>query len=94
MAALILRAAGRRCLSSRCLGARIIQETHNRGPARLLRGSAGLLSSVGRPPTPYGRAQHTVAAAPAEVDLKRLEGEDNGRMNGQKRRQIWFKHAN
>lgn len=84
MAALIHRVAGRWCSSSRCLGARIIQETHNRGPGRLLRGATGLLSSMGRSLTPYGRAQHTEAAGPVEVDLKRLEGEDNGRMNGQK----------
>lgn len=94
MAALLHRVARRWCSSSRCLGARIIQETHNRGAAGLLRGAAGLLSSTGRPLTPHGRAQHTEAAAPVEVDLKRLEGEDDGRMNGQKLRHICFKHTN
>lgn len=83
MAALIHRVARRWCSSSRCLGARIIRETHNRSPGRFLPGAAGLLSSVGRPLTPYGRAQHTEAAGPVEVDLKRLEGEDDGRKNGQ-----------
>lgn len=88
MAALIHTVARWWCSSSRCLGARIIQETHNRGPGRLLWGAAGLLNSMGCPLTPYGRAQHTEAAGAVEVDLKRLEDEDNGRMNGQKLRQI------
>lgn len=83
MAALVPRLAGRWCSSSRCLGARLLQETHNRGPGRLLRGAAGLLSSMGRPLTPHRRAQHTEAAAPVEVDLKRLQGEDDGRTDGQ-----------
>lgn len=89
MAALVPRLAGRWCSS----GARIIQETHGRGPGRLLRGAAGLLGSEGRPLTPFGRAQHTEAAGPVEVDLRRLEEEEDGRMTGQELPFIWLKHA-
>lgn len=46
-------------------------------------GGARLLAGGGRPLTGYSRAQsrrqHTEAAAAVEVDLKRLEGKDDGR---------------
>lgn len=90
MAALFYRVCGRWC-SSRCLGAGINVETRTRSPGRLLRAPAGLLSSSGRPRTLHGGAEHTEAAGPLEVDLRRLEGEDDGRRTGQK--QICSKHA-
>uniref|UniRef100_H3CZV1 Enoyl CoA hydratase domain containing 2 n=1 Tax=Tetraodon nigroviridis TaxID=99883 RepID=H3CZV1_TETNG len=77
MAALFYRVCGRWC-SSRCLGAGINVETRTRSPGRLLRAPAGLLSSSGRPRTLHGGAEHTEAAGPLEVDLRRLEGEDDG----------------
>ncbi|TWW57677.1 enoyl-CoA hydratase domain-containing protein 2, mitochondrial [Takifugu flavidus] len=78
MAALIRGLAGRRCPSPRCLGAGLFRETLGRAPWRLLRGTAALLSGAGRTLLTSGRAQHTEAPGPVEVDLKRLEGEDNG----------------
>lgn len=82
-----------RVSSSRCLGTSLFRGPHGRAPGGLLRGAAGLLSGAGRPVAPPGRAQHTEAAAPVEVDLKRLEGEDDGRIKGQKQPQSRVKHA-
>lgn len=82
MAALLCRLARPRCPSRRWLGA-ILREKHGRAPPLILRDGAGLLAGGGRPLTAYSRAhsrgQHTEAAGPVEVDLKRLEGEDDGR---------------
>lgn len=94
MAALIRELAGRRCPSPRCLRAGLFREKLGQAPWRLLRGTAALLSGGGRTLLTSGRAQHTEAPGPVEVDLKRLEGEDNGRTKGQTRRQSWFKHEN
>lgn len=82
MAALLCRLARPRCSSRRWLGA-ILREKHGRAPPLMLRDGAGLLAGGGRSLTAYIRAhsrgQHTEAAGPVEVDLKRLEGEDDGR---------------
>ncbi|KAM9358567.1 enoyl-CoA hydratase domain-containing protein 2, mitochondrial isoform 2-T2 [Symphorus nematophorus] len=81
MTALLRRLTGPRCSSSWCLGV-ILRETHGRTLHLLPRDGARLLSGGGRPLTAYRRAhsrrQHTEAAEPVEVDLKRLEGEDDG----------------
>lgn len=79
MAALIRVLVGRRCPSPRCLRAGLFRERLGRAPWRLLRGTAALPSGPGRTLPTSGRARHTEASGPAEVDLKRLEGEDNGR---------------
>lgn len=61
----------------------IKRETHSRTSHVIPRGGARLLAGGGRPLTGYSRVQsrrqHTEAAAAVEVDLKRLEGKDDGR---------------
>lgn len=82
MAALLYKVARCRCSSRQWLCA-ILREKHSQATRMTLRGGAGLLASGGRPPTAcnltHSRRQHTEAAAPVEVDFKRLEGEDDGR---------------
>ncbi|XP_070687731.1 enoyl-CoA hydratase domain-containing protein 2, mitochondrial [Pempheris klunzingeri] len=60
----------------------ILRETHNRTSRLIHRDGARLLAGAGRPPTVHSHAlsrwQHTEAADPVEVHLKRLEGEDDG----------------
>lgn len=68
MAALLRRLAEPRRSSTLWLAAIIPAETHGRAPR--LDPRDGLAHS---------RGQHTEAAAPAEVDLKRLDGDDDGR---------------
>nr|XP_046247275.1 enoyl-CoA hydratase domain-containing protein 2, mitochondrial isoform X2 [Scatophagus argus] len=81
MVALLRRLAGPMCLSRQWLGV-ILPETHGRTSTLIPRDGARLLAGGGRPLTAYSRAQsrrqHTEAADPVEVDLKRLEGEDVG----------------
>uniref|UniRef100_A0A3Q3VV72 Uncharacterized protein n=1 Tax=Mola mola TaxID=94237 RepID=A0A3Q3VV72_MOLML len=67
MAALLRRLAEPRRSSTLWLAAIIPAETHGRAPR--LDPRDGLAHS---------RGQHTEAAAPAEVDLKRLDGDDDG----------------
>ncbi|TDH08363.1 hypothetical protein EPR50_G00096500 [Perca flavescens] len=78
MATLLRRLAGPMCLSTRWLGV-IQRETHGRTSHRIPRNGSRLLPGGGRPLTVYSRRQHT-AAGPVtlEVDIKRLEGEDDG----------------
>lgn len=82
MAALLRRLAGSRCSVRRYLGA-ILREKHDRAPGLTPRDRGRLAAGDGRPLTAYGgplsRRLHTEAAAPVEVDLKRLDGEDEGR---------------
>lgn len=82
MAALLYKLARPRCSSRQWLRA-ILRDHHDRATRMTLRDGAGLPTRGGRPATPYSpansRRQHTEAAAPVEVDLKRLEGEDDGR---------------
>lgn len=82
MAALLYRVARSRCASRQWLRT-ILREQHDRATLMTLRDRAGLLTAGGRSPAPYSRAnsrrQHTEAPALVEVDLKRLEGEDDGR---------------
>lgn len=60
----------------------ILRETHRRTSQLIPREGERLLAGGGRPLTACGRAhsrrQHTEAGDPVEVDLKRLEGEDDG----------------
>ncbi|XP_059196943.1 LOW QUALITY PROTEIN: enoyl-CoA hydratase domain-containing protein 2, mitochondrial [Centropristis striata] len=82
MAALLRRLAGPRCSARRWLGV-ILQKTHGQTSPRSPPDGPRLLAGCGRPLTAYSRAhsrrqQHTEAAGPLEVDLKRLEGEDDG----------------
>ncbi|XP_029285141.1 enoyl-CoA hydratase domain-containing protein 2, mitochondrial [Cottoperca gobio] len=60
----------------------ILRETHGRSSHLIPRDGSRLLAGGGRPLTaysrPHSRRQHTKAADPPEVVLKRLEGEDNG----------------
>lgn len=83
MAALIRRLAGQRCCSSRRWLGVILRETHDRTSSVIPRVGARPLAGGGRPLTACSRAhsrwQHTEAADPVEVDVKRLEGEDDGR---------------
>ncbi|XP_030288518.1 enoyl-CoA hydratase domain-containing protein 2, mitochondrial isoform X2 [Sparus aurata] len=82
MAALIRRLAGQRCCSSRRWLGVILRETHDRTSSVIPRVGARPLAGGGRPLTACSRAhsrwQHTEAADPVEVDVKRLEGEDDG----------------
>ncbi|XP_074492030.1 enoyl-CoA hydratase domain-containing protein 2, mitochondrial [Sebastes fasciatus] len=81
MSTLLRRLAGSRCSSSRWLGV-IQRETHSRTSSLIQRDGPRLLAGGGRPLTACSRAQsrwqHTEAGGPVEVDMKRLEGEDNG----------------
>ncbi|XP_076582389.1 enoyl-CoA hydratase domain-containing protein 2, mitochondrial [Chaetodon auriga] len=81
MTALLRRLPGSKCCLRRWLGA-ILPETHDRTSHLLPRDGARPLAGGGSPLTACSRAhsrgQHTEAADPAEVDLKRLEGEDDG----------------
>ncbi|KAI3368937.1 hypothetical protein L3Q82_025911 [Scortum barcoo] len=81
MTTLLRRLAGPRCSSRRWLGA-ILRETHGQAPHPIPRGGARLAAGGGRPLTGHAhaqsRGQHTEAADPVEVDLRRLEGEDDG----------------
>lgn len=78
MATLLRRLAGPMCSSRRWLGV-ILRETHGRTSHRIPLNGSRLLPGGGRPLTVYSRRQHT-AAGPVtlEVDIKRLEREDNG----------------
>ncbi|XP_026014523.1 enoyl-CoA hydratase domain-containing protein 2, mitochondrial isoform X1 [Astatotilapia calliptera] len=81
MTTILCRLTGPRCLLWR-YGALIKRETHSRTSHVIPQGGARLLAGGGRPLTGYSRAQsrrqHTEAAAAVEVDLKRLEGKDDG----------------
>uniref|UniRef100_A0A3Q4IFS0 Enoyl CoA hydratase domain containing 2 n=1 Tax=Neolamprologus brichardi TaxID=32507 RepID=A0A3Q4IFS0_NEOBR len=81
MTTILCRLTGPRCSLWR-YGAVIKRETHSRTSHVIPRGGARLLAGGGRPLTGYSRAQsrrqHTEAAAAVEVDLKRLEGKDDG----------------
>ncbi|XP_070764556.1 enoyl-CoA hydratase domain-containing protein 2, mitochondrial [Enoplosus armatus] len=81
MTTLLRRLGGPRCSSRRWLGL-ILRETHGRTSHLIHGDGARLLADGGRPLTAYSRAQirrqHTEAVDPVEVDLKRLEGEDDG----------------
>ncbi|XP_018525814.1 enoyl-CoA hydratase domain-containing protein 2, mitochondrial [Lates calcarifer] len=81
MTALLCRQAGPRCSSWRCLGA-VLRGTHTRASLLHYRDGARTLAGGSRPLTGHSRAhsrwQHTEAAEPVEVDLKRLEGGDDG----------------
>uniref|UniRef100_A0A3B4WWR4 3-hydroxyisobutyryl-CoA hydrolase n=1 Tax=Seriola lalandi dorsalis TaxID=1841481 RepID=A0A3B4WWR4_SERLL len=81
MTTLLRRVAGPRCSSWRCLDA-ILRESHSRTTNLLSRDGARTLTGASRPLTGYSRGyirgQHTEAADPVEVDLKRLEGGDDG----------------
>ncbi|XP_022614925.1 enoyl-CoA hydratase domain-containing protein 2, mitochondrial [Seriola dumerili] len=81
MTTLLRRVAGPRCSSWRCLGA-ILRESRSRTTNLLSRDGARTLAGASRPLTGYSRGyirgQHTEAADPVEVDLKRLEGGDDG----------------
>ncbi|XP_031724241.1 enoyl-CoA hydratase domain-containing protein 2, mitochondrial [Anarrhichthys ocellatus] len=82
MATLLRRLAGRRCSSGPWNGV-ILRETHSRTSALVPRGGSPLLLAGDGRPLPaccraHSRGQHTQAAGPVEVDVKRLEGEDKG----------------
>ncbi|XP_044056794.1 enoyl-CoA hydratase domain-containing protein 2, mitochondrial [Siniperca chuatsi] len=81
MTTLLRRLSGPRCSSRRWLGV-ILLDTHGRTSRLIPRDGARLLAGGGRSLTVYSRThsrgQHTEAAEPVEVDLKRLEGEDDG----------------
>ncbi|XP_051233896.1 enoyl-CoA hydratase domain-containing protein 2, mitochondrial [Dicentrarchus labrax] len=81
MSALFRRLAGPRCSPRRWLGV-IMREKHGRNTCLVHRDGARLLAGGGCPLTANSRAhsrrQHTEAEGPVEVDLKRLEGEDDG----------------
>lgn len=61
----------------------VIREAQSRTSHMIPRAGARLLAGGGGPVTGWSRAQsrrqHTEAAAPVEVDVKRLEGTDDGR---------------
>ncbi|XP_039984115.1 enoyl-CoA hydratase domain-containing protein 2, mitochondrial [Xiphias gladius] len=75
MTTLLRRLAGPRSSSWRCLGA-ALRGAHGSASHLIHRGGARVLAGGGRPLA--GRRQHTAAADPLEVDLKRLEGGDDG----------------
>ncbi|KAM7410272.1 hypothetical protein PAMA_001625 [Pampus argenteus] len=81
MTALLRRLAVPRCSLWRWPGV-ILQDKHGPTPHPNPRDEARLLPGQGRSLTGYSRAHscqlHTEAAAAAEVDLKRLDGEDDG----------------
>ncbi|GAA6222363.1 enoyl-CoA hydratase domain-containing protein 2, mitochondrial [Lates japonicus] len=81
MTTLLCRLAGPRCSSWRCLGA-VLRGTHSRAYLLIHRDGARTLAGGSRPLTGHSRAhsrwQHTEAAEPVEVDLKRLAGGDDG----------------
>ncbi|KAG8003536.1 Enoyl-CoA hydratase domain-containing protein 2 [Nibea albiflora] len=81
MTTLLRRLVGPGCPSSRWLGV-ILRESHGRAVHLIPRDGARLLAGGDRPLTAYSRAhsrrQHTEAAKPVEVDVKRLDGEDDG----------------
>ncbi|XP_047442995.1 enoyl-CoA hydratase domain-containing protein 2, mitochondrial [Mugil cephalus] len=81
MTALLRKLAVPRSSSWRCLAV-IGRETHSRTPRLIARDGARLLAGGEGPLAGYSRAlsrgQHTDAAGPVEVDLKRLEGKDDG----------------
>ncbi|KAL7397789.1 hypothetical protein ABVT39_028012 [Epinephelus coioides] len=81
MTTLLRRLAGPRCSPRRWLGL-ILRETHGRPSALVPRDGSRPLAGGSRPLTAHSgaqsRGQHTQAADPVEVDLKRLEGEDDG----------------
>lgn len=82
MTTLLRSLPGPRCSSWRCLWV-ILRGTHSRISHRINRDGARLLAGEGHSLAAYSRAlsrvQHTQAADPVEVDLKRLEGGDDGR---------------
>lgn len=82
MTTLLRRLPGPRCSSRRWLSV-ILRETHGQTSHPIPRNRARLLTGGGRPLTACSRAhnrgQHTEAAEPVEVDLKRLDGEEDGR---------------
>ncbi|XP_036971322.1 enoyl-CoA hydratase domain-containing protein 2, mitochondrial [Acanthopagrus latus] len=82
MAALVRRLAGQRCCPSRRWLGVILRETHGRTSSAIPRVGARPLAGGARPLTACSRAhsrwQHTEAADPVEVDVKRLEGRDDG----------------
>ncbi|XP_019131891.2 enoyl-CoA hydratase domain-containing protein 2, mitochondrial [Larimichthys crocea] len=81
MTTLLRRLVGPRGSSSRWMGV-ILRETHGRTVHLIPRDGARLLAGGDRPLTACSRAhsrrQHTEAAKPVEVDVKRLDGEDDG----------------
>ncbi|XP_026160682.1 enoyl-CoA hydratase domain-containing protein 2, mitochondrial isoform X2 [Mastacembelus armatus] len=81
MMALLGRLAGPRCSSWRCLGV-ILRRTHSQTFTPVQRDGARQVARGGRLLTGYShaqsRGQHTEGADPVEVDVKRLEGEDDG----------------
>lgn len=82
MTTLLRSLAGPRCSSWRCLGV-ILRGTHSRTSSGINREGARLRAGGGHSLAAFSRALsrtlHAEAAAPVEVDLKRLEGEDDGR---------------
>ncbi|XP_033476591.1 enoyl-CoA hydratase domain-containing protein 2, mitochondrial isoform X2 [Epinephelus lanceolatus] len=81
MTTLLRRLAGPRCSPRRWLGL-ILRETQGRPSALVPRDGSRPLAGGSRPLTAHSgaqsRGQHTQAADPVEVDLKRLEGEADG----------------
>ncbi|KAA8589282.1 hypothetical protein FQN60_012647 [Etheostoma spectabile] len=78
MATLLRRLPGPMCSPRRWQGV-ILQETRGGTSHRVPRNGRGLLPGGGRPLTAYSRGQHTAPGPETlEVDIKRLEGEDNG----------------
>lgn len=55
----------------------ILRETHGR-TSQLVSGEGARLLAGGGRRSPHSRGEHTGAAEPVEVDLKRLEGKDDG----------------
>lgn len=60
-----------------------LRESCGRDPRRILRDALGPLAGGARPLTAFScahtRGQHTDERGPVEVDLKRLEGDDDGK---------------
>ncbi|KAM8874317.1 enoyl-CoA hydratase domain-containing protein 2, mitochondrial isoform 4-T5 [Spinachia spinachia] len=81
MATLLRRLAAPSC-SSRPWTQVILRDTHGRASALIPRGVAPLGTGEGVPLPACGRApsrrQHAQATPPLEVDVRRLEGEDDG----------------
>ncbi|XP_054458775.1 enoyl-CoA hydratase domain-containing protein 2, mitochondrial [Anoplopoma fimbria] len=81
MAALLHRLAGPRCSPRRWMGV-ILRQTHSRTSALTPRGGGLQLAGHGRSVAAYcgaqSRGQHTEVVEKVQVDVKRLEGEDNG----------------
>ncbi|TKS74780.1 Enoyl-CoA hydratase domain-containing protein 2, mitochondrial [Collichthys lucidus] len=88
MTTLLRRLVGPRLSSSRWLGV-ILRETHGRTVHLIPRDGARLLAGGDRPLTAYSgahsRRQHTEAARPVEVDVKRCSGGVDVPTQGKKR---------